>query len=219
MASVRQESLPVRALSPARSAPMANTLHTLSPEKPDRSMPQHHRTDPRHVQRMRPTTRTNSSQRQSSQAYRQPRLTNPEIARQRRRHATFPDTRPHAKMNVLRKMRIQTMNAMRPVSQLLPLLALVVVGAPPVSNSFAGDRDQVSCRNRFITVPPFSGTKCSADGSAITLPERNIGDTPKCGFRHSTRIEGRSLGESLPIVQKLFDQSNVETTGRGIPSA
>ena len=33
-------------MSPPRSAPMANTPHTSSPEKPERSMPQRHRTDP-----------------------------------------------------------------------------------------------------------------------------------------------------------------------------
>ena len=59
----------------------------------------------------------------------------------------------------------------------------------------------------------------SADGSAIALHERNIGDIVKCGFRHSTRIQGRSLDESLPMVGTLLEQSNVETTGRGIPSA
>ena len=32
-------------MSPARSIPMANTSHTSSPEKPQPSMPQHHRTD------------------------------------------------------------------------------------------------------------------------------------------------------------------------------
>ena len=39
-------SSPLLRCSPERSAPMANTPHTSSPEKPERSMPQHRRTAP-----------------------------------------------------------------------------------------------------------------------------------------------------------------------------
>ena len=48
-------------MSPARSAPMANTSRTSSPEKPQRSMPQRHRTDSAMSTGIHPAWCTNSS--------------------------------------------------------------------------------------------------------------------------------------------------------------
>ena len=53
-------------MSPARSAPMLNTPHTSSPEKPERFMPQCCRADAAMSIGMRPATRRNSRRRQWS---------------------------------------------------------------------------------------------------------------------------------------------------------
>ena len=81
---VRESIFAAPSMSPEHSAPMANTPHTSSPEKPERSMPQHRRTAPDLSIGILPVRRRNRSRLLCSSDLQTPRR-DPRLTRELRR--------------------------------------------------------------------------------------------------------------------------------------